>query len=262
MKSEKIGVGVITYNRSDYYKQTLNSIPRSKIDSLVIVNDGSNRYANESDGDIVLFNDSQLGVSKTKNKALMALLDSGCEHIFIVEDDMLIKNENVFNAYIDHAKHTGIHHLCFSRVEAMKDNINHFKYSHTYDSGHVIDLFHNPVGSFMYFNSAIVRKFGLFDEEYLNAFEHIDFAYKLIIQGLMPPFWYFPDIHNSDIFLDCIVNSAKHSTITGKEQYNENVSKSAKHFVKKWGIFTSSIPDIGINEAVKRLKFIQTHYKK
>ena len=47
----KIGVGIITYNRPEYYSQVLKSIPRDRIDALIIVNDGKNSYVNELDGD-------------------------------------------------------------------------------------------------------------------------------------------------------------------------------------------------------------------
>jgi hypothetical protein len=51
-------------------------------------------------------------------------------------------------------------------------------------------------------NSVLIKKFGYFDENYMNAFEHIDFAYNLIKLGIAPPFWYFPDISNSNDYLE------------------------------------------------------------
>ena len=42
--SSGIGVAVITYNRPDYYRQVLASIPRNMIDCLVVVNDTSNSF--------------------------------------------------------------------------------------------------------------------------------------------------------------------------------------------------------------------------
>jgi hypothetical protein len=37
----KIGIGIITYNRPDFFKKCFDSIPITKIDQLVVVNDGS-----------------------------------------------------------------------------------------------------------------------------------------------------------------------------------------------------------------------------
>ena len=39
-QGEKIGVGIVTYNRKDGLLKLLNSLPRQCIDELVIINDG------------------------------------------------------------------------------------------------------------------------------------------------------------------------------------------------------------------------------
>lgn len=256
----KIGVGIITYNREDFYKKVLNSIPKHRIDRLVIVNDGDNAYVSNADANFVIHNNQQLGVSKTKNKVIKDLIDNGCNHIFILEDDIIIKNDNVFEKYIEVANYTGIHHLCFGDVEIMKDNKHNLKLSCKYNNDISIDLYHNPQGGFMYFNSIILKKFGFFDEHYINAFEHIDIEYNLIKKNLLPPFWYFADIGNSSEYLESIKDSAKKSTITNKEKYEENLRISFEHFIKKWGISTAQIPDIGIEKVKESLKFIKQNY--
>ena len=40
--------------------------------------------------------------------------NTDCEHIFIMEDDILIKDENVFKEYIRHSLISGIKHLNFA----------------------------------------------------------------------------------------------------------------------------------------------------
>ena len=94
--SPKIGVGIITYNRPEYYQKVFNSIPKDKIDFLVVVNDGEFVYVDPKDANTVIHNKNQLGVAVSKNKALKELIDLGCEHLFLIEDDILIKNANVF----------------------------------------------------------------------------------------------------------------------------------------------------------------------
>jgi GT2 family glycosyltransferase len=257
----KIGVGIITYNRSDYYEKVLESVPRDRIDKLVVVNDGKMPYVRTRDADYVVKNNDQLGVSKTKNKAINYLIDQECDHIFILEDDVLVLDSNIFDYYIKTAADSGIHHLCFGPVEIMKGNGQNFKFNHSYSSGSSVDFYHNPQGGLMYFNSNIIKKFGVFDEAYVNAFEHIDFAYKLIIKGLLPPFWYFADAGNSSIYLKSLDGSAVNSTITDKENYNKNLNLSAQHFIRKWGVFTSNIPDVGRMEVLKKLDFIEKNYK-
>jgi len=258
-KHRKIGVGIVTYNRSNYYKQCLASIPKDRIDELVIVNDGINHYVNDNDGDVVLFNDKQEGVSKTKNKALFELVKRGVEHIFLIEDDIIIKDPEVFKHYIKAAESTGIHHLCFEKIA---NNGKTLKYTLEQPDGTKLGFYHNPQGAFMYINANIIKKIGYFDEQYMNAFEHIDFAFTLSQKGIAPPFWYFPDLLNSEDYLTDAEGSNEDSSITNKPLYQENVEKSANYFIKKWGHFTNQIPDVGINALEYTLIQLQNTYSR
>jgi GT2 family glycosyltransferase len=255
----KIGIGITTYNRDWCYKQCLSSIPRGEIDLLVIVNDGLNHYVNDNDGDIVIKNSSQEGVSKSKNKALKELIEKGIEHIFLIEDDILIKNKNVFKEYIKAAQSTGIHHLCFEKIAGNEKTL---KYTLEQPDGVKIGFYHNPQGAFMYVNANLIKKLGYFDENYINAFEHIDFAYNLIKKNVAPPFWYFPDLLNSEDYLEEIKGSSEDSSITNKEGYKENWNRSAEYFIQKWGHFTNAIPDVGTSALEYSLMQLQNNYSR
>jgi glycosyltransferase involved in cell wall biosynthesis len=257
--SQKIGVGIITYNRPDYYKQVFNSIPKNKIDFLVIVNDGDHVYVDPTDANVVIHNKKQLGVAKSKNKALKELIDLGSEHLFLIEDDIIIKDENVFEAYIKAANSTGIHHLCYEKVASNEKTL---KYVHEQPDGVKVGFYHNPQGAFMYINANLIKKLGYFDENYINAFEHIDFAYNLIRKKTAPPFWYFPDLYDSENYLTDIDGSSDNSSITNKDKYQENWQKSAEYFTKKWGHFTNTISDTGIKGLLLSLIQLQQNYSR
>lgn len=255
----KIGIGITTYNRDWCYKKCLSSIPKNEIDFLVVVNDGTNHYVNDNDGDVVIKNDKQEGVAKSKNKAIFELIKKDIEHIFLIEDDIIIKNKNVFKEYIKAAQSTGIHHLCFEKIAG---NSKTLKYTLEQPDGVKIGFYQNPQGAFMYINANLIKKLGYFDERYINAFEHIDFAYNLITKNVAPPFWYFPDLLNSEQYLTDVEGSNENSSITNKTNYNENVSKSAEYFVKKWGHFTNQIPDLGINGLESSIIHLQNNYSR
>ena len=257
----KIGVAIVTYNRPEYYKQVLENLPNDEFGMLVVVNDGTNIYAQDEDAEIVIKNNAQLGVAKSKNLAIKALLedDYGIEHVFIIEDDILIKDPKVFQHYIKAAQSTGIHHLCYEKINGNGDTP---KYVLEQPDGVKIGFYHNPQGAFMYANANIIKKLGYFDEKYINAFEHIDFAYNLIKNEVAPPFWYFPDLLESEKYLTDIKGSNENSSITNKEKYNENLEKSAIHFVQKWGHFTNEIRDVGLSELGQRLMNLQANYSR
>jgi len=255
----RTGIGIITYSRPDYYKKVYDSIPKDQVDKIVIVNDGEFAYVNPTDGDTVIHNKKQLGVAKSKNKAIKELIDLGCEHLFLIEDDIIIKNPSVFQEYIKAADSTGIHHLCYEKVAGNEKTL---KYVHEQPDGIKIGFYHNPQGAFMYINARLVLKLGFFDENYTNAFEHIDFAYNLIQKKVAPPFWYFPDLYNSEEYLTDIEGSSENSSITNKEKYQENWQKSAEYFTKKWGHFTNTIEDIGKKRLILSLAELQNNYSR
>jgi GT2 family glycosyltransferase len=256
----EIGVGILTYNRPEYYQQVLASVPRNKIGTLAVVNDGELSYAlPQLDIDHIILNNTQKGVAKSKNLLLKYLINKGCKHLFLIEDDILIKDPNVFEAYIKAASSTGIHHLCFEKIA---NNQNTLKFVLEQPDGTKIGFYHNPQGAFMYIHANLISKLGEFDENYINAFEHIDFAYNLIQKNVAPPFWYFPDLLDSEKYLSDINGSSENSTITNKEKYLENWNKSAEFFTKKWGKFTNTIENVDLRSLLLKLIDLQSLYSK
>jgi len=167
---------------------------------------------------------------------------------------MLIKDPSVFKKYIEAAYRTGIYHLMFLKVA---DNMSQKRA--TIDG---IDLHRNPQGSFMYMLDSVISHIGDLDIEFKNAFEHIDWTYRAIQKGLMPPFWWFPDIENSEELIEEIPGSSENSSITNKQGYDENWRQSAQHWVGKYGFFTNKIKDSSLDQVMQRLKFLKTHYSK
>jgi glycosyltransferase involved in cell wall biosynthesis len=256
--SSEIGVGILTYNRPDYYQQVITSVPRDKIGTLVVVNDGENNYATpQYDIDHIILNGRQLGVSKSKNILLQELIKRGCKHLFIIEDDILIKNSDVFKEYIRAASSTGIHHLCYEKVA---NNGNNLRFVLEQSDGVRVGFYSNPQGAFMYFNANLINKLGGFDENYTNAFEHIDFAYNLSQKNVAPPFWYFPDLLNSEEYLTDIPGSNDNSSISNRENYQVNWDRSAQYFVHKWGKFTTNIEDTESLPFIHKLIDLQKNY--
>lgn len=254
----KIGIGVLTYQRKDYYDQVISSVNNNKPDNCFtcVVNDGLNPYAIDLEADTVVHNNDKLGVSKSKNKIIDILLENNCEHIFIIEDDILIKDKSVYDKYISAATETGIHHLCYEKVDNNGINLN---YSRKYNNCE-LGFYKNPQGAFMYANAQIYKKICKFDEKYINAFEHIDFEYTLVKNSLAPPFWYFPDLIDSEMYIDVVEGCVENSTITNKESYLNNLQISAQYFIKKWNIFTNQIPLVDTFEVDNKLDYLQKHY--
>lgn len=259
---EKIGVGIITYKRPKYFNKLKETIPFDKIDCVVVINDDPEAEpCNCNDLQYhEIINEKNLGVGISKNRALTYLIEQGCTHLFLIEDDVEIIDPNVFDVYIKTAKRSGLHHLGFGHVGGpLKKQI---KGTRSYIDGTGIQMYHNPQGSFCYYNANVIKKIGYFDEEYKNAFEHIDHEYQLIKAGLLPAFWWFPDVKDSHKYVMITPGGSVNSVITDKPGYDENYKKSAAYFVKKWGHFTNQIADVPLEYVEQKLNFIENNYSR
>ena len=80
----KIGLGIITCDRPAGLKKALISLPWERLDRVVVVNDGAPvsseilREAGRGQTGL-LQNESNLGVGKSKNRALRHLLQAGMD---------------------------------------------------------------------------------------------------------------------------------------------------------------------------------------
>lgn len=198
-QSEKIGVGIITYNRPEMFKVCIDSIPTG-FSELVVVNDGipydSSLYQKATH---VIQHDCNKGVGVSKNDALKFLMSKGCDHIFLIEDDMKILRDDIFDKYIEASKVTGIQHFNFAyHGPANKRNGTPIsKGIISYPCDVKITLCGNLTGALSYFSLECLKECGLLNEAFFNAWEHIEHAYRIIQNGMHPPFWWFADLHES-----------------------------------------------------------------
>lgn len=260
----KVGLGVITCNREEFYKQCCESIPLYSVDHIVTVNDGD-PYKYQHSGIHVYQNDTNLGVGKSKNKAMQHLLNCDCEHIFLIEDDIIIKNSLVFEKYIDTACQTGLWHLMFGYHGPANKNEHKFpnprlvvEYS---DECKVAFNLH-CVGAFCYYHRDLLDKIGLMDETYVNAWEHIDHSYNAVVKGLLPGYWNWPDIANSYDFLDeqACCQEIEKGAIRKDPEWEKKMIIGAKHFYSKHGAFPTKVAPPDQKDVIAALKQISKQY--
>lgn len=195
----KVGIGVITCNRPDFFKQCIESIP--EVDFIVVVNDGK-PYPETiipTKVDQLIQHSKNLGIAKTKNDAFRSLLNHGCRHIFISEDDIYLKDKEIINRYIKASELSGIGHFNFGyHGPVNKDNKGNpmvRKYVR-YDN---IEIAFNYrlTGAFSYYRNDVLKNVGFMDERFRNVLEHVDHTYRIIKAGFHPPFYWFADLIES-----------------------------------------------------------------
>lgn len=274
-----IGVGIITCNRPDYLRNLLNTIPINKVSNLVVVNDGDekNKHDLRYPG-VWLQNEQNLGVGKSKNRALKHLYDKGCDYIFLIEDDMLIKDADVFDKYIAAYKKSGIHHFNygpgspFNRKQNIEFDLHnrHLLDQHSdpnpkmiidYGDGVKIALYEHTVAMFSFFTREVIEKVGYIDEEYYNAWEHVDHTYRIIKAGYHPPFWWFADIVDSANYLTEAPGAIDNSSIANKtEQWHKNVYGGREIYKRKHGHYPNQPPFVSKEEIVQCLKKLKSQH--
>lgn len=272
MGDYNLGIGFITCNRPEYLKQSYGSFfPyfNTTSDKIVIVNDGTDPVDIKSCK--IINNSKNLGVGRSKNKALKYLLDQGCEHIFLIEDDIIATGKShPFQTYIEHALHTGLQHLMFGyHGPANKGGVSKGspqpRLVVEYDNTHKIALNLHCVGAFCYYSRRCLEEVGLMDTEYNNAFEHVDHSYMIAKAGMIPNYWWWPDVANSYEFLDEIECSEASSSIRPRSDWQQNIQKGAEHFYRKHRYrpaWSDYVPDIPQRKVLEKLKEIKKEYGK
>jgi len=236
----KIGVGLITCDRPEFFQKSYKSVKDNHNISFVIVDDGEEHVRNlieqgEENNVHYIKTKNKEGVAVAKNLALKHLIKIGCEHIFLMEDDIEVVDNNIFEAYINTSKATGIKHFNFG----LHGNHNIDPYGNptirkTVNYGHTeIDLYPNILGALSYYHIDVLKDCGLMDENFYNALEHVDHTYQIIKKGYHPPFRWFADIKDSKKYLKDIVPDHQQSKIRNESNFQENFKKALDIFIQK-----------------------------
>ncbi len=275
---KSIGFGMVTYNAEHRIKQSAFTVP-NWVDNFVIVNDGTPYSEDSYPKEVhIIQHETNKSVGAAKTTAIKYLLENtDCEHIFLMEDDIIIKDENVFEEYIKHSLVSGIKHLNFAlHGPANKKGSQGFSdlndrkdvdgepnprmivpYKNEENNQEVtIALYPNCVGAFSYYSRKVLEDLGGFDPAFKNAWEHVEHTYQAIKKMYHPAFWYFADINKSWDYLTDIPNSIEESTIAHTDTWNDNFRKGTSWYKKKHGMTPTETPVATPEQVQQQLQII------
>lgn len=278
MSKEKIGVGIITCNRPEYLKSLLDSLSpcHTEFDEIVVINDGKKIEFNLPFGTLIE-NPENLGVAKTKNKALKFLLNKNCDYIFLIEDDLVINDPAVFNKYINACEQTGIQHFNFgpgtpfNRKQTTycdldnRDKLNQKsepnpKIIIEYTNDVKCAFYEHVAGLFSFYTKKCLDKVGLLDEQFFNAWEHVAHTYEIIKQNMHPPFWWFADVVGSEKMLSPQPDAIKKSeTAKNKDEWLRNVMSGRELYKQKYGVYPNETPLASKKDFLATIKSIKNN---
>jgi glycosyltransferase involved in cell wall biosynthesis len=270
---EKIGIGIVTCDRPNYLNDLLASIDTDKVDEIVVVDDGNKPAEFDKDKYTLFKTSGRIGVGKAKNIAIKHLMGKKCPHIFILEDDCIITNNDVFKKYIQAAKTTGLKHFNFgpaspwNRVQKNPEIIGDLskrgeasqlgeanpKLVVRYNEDVSISLFEHIVAMFTYYHISTLEKVGLMDEDFYNAWEHVEHTLRIINNGDYTPFWAFADITGAEDYIKEQENEKANTSLAkNEEEFMKRVHDGLNIFYKKHNTVPSMIAPTS-NDKIKTI---------
>jgi len=275
--TNKIGIGIITCNRPKYLERLVKSLApctemyKENVE-VVIVNDGDtlvNTSVNiPKEFCFLIENERNCGVGASKNVAFKKLVyEKQCTDIFLIEDDIFVKDCNVFNKYIEASRVTGIQHFNFAfhgKDNYFANGLPAIRLQVDYTESVSICLYPNVYGAFSMYTKKCIDEVGLMDEFYFNALEHVQHTYDAFKKDMHPPFRWFADITDSNKYIEEIDRGHSGSEIRRDQKWIENFHKAADYFAKKNGFDVRNPyePTATKDETVTLLKQIKKNYGK
>ena len=236
----KLGVGLSTYNRPEYFKQSIESGIKhilDIVDVFYVYNDGSDKkfekeyqriYKELPKKIVVIDNKENHGVGYAKNRLLEKMMADNCDYMWLWEDDIIIKDEKAVTGYIDSAKNSGFSHLCFAYHGPMNKEPMY--------KDDWLEYHGACIGAWCMYTKEIIEKVGYFDENFHNAWEHVELTKRIGDEGFCPPFGLFIDAAGSKYWLEEIPDSIDNSAIRPRKDWKESIDKGLEYWRKKDGV--------------------------
>jgi hypothetical protein len=191
-------VAITTRNRRPVFAKSLSYwerlLPANA--ELVIVDDASDLPL--SGNRTVLRSDVRLGVAMSKNRGIAALMDAGCDHLFLADDDLHPVSDHWWKPYVESPEP----HLSYQPSDVASGG----------DAAHFSVGF--PRGYLLYADHAVIDTVGGMDPAF-GAWggEHVEWQRRIHDAGMTT--WMYADVRGSNLLWNAVRTS---STVGGMER--------------------------------------------
>ena len=223
------GIAITTHNRYEVFKETLKNVKKhSKGCKIVVVDDGSDVPVKEAD---FRFETAQ-GIAIAKNKCIELLLEAGCEHLFLLDDDTYPIKDNWTEAY----KNAGEPHLMYIFQDfktGVKLNDTHLVYQNSKIKAHS-----HARGCLLYYHKSAIEVAGGMNPIFGKwGCEHPNHSERIYNLGLTT-FKYMDVVNSHELIYSADEHRAVASTCWGAERQeqikrNQEIYKDLKNDTTK-----------------------------
>ncbi len=176
--SLKVGIAISTHQRPEVLKRAIEQhmkyLPAGAL--VVVIDDGSKPAALVPDGVQLIRHEISQGIVTSKNTSLSALMEAGCEHLFLWDDDAWPIADGWHLPYIESPEP----HLAYQFLDlAGRNKLNDIAVLYS-DEKHV--AYTGQRGVMLYYHRIAIEKVGGFDPVYgRGMYEHSDLALRIHI---------------------------------------------------------------------------------
>jgi hypothetical protein len=259
---------IITCNRESFFRKLYDSIDKESVDKIYVVNAGD-RYSEYPDDVEVIFpkrNPTVVGIAK--NLGLRKAKADGYKYLFLVEDDVVVTNNEVWEKYILTAADSGLWtaqlsygtHGGIKGGNVEKDGSPKRRGVVDYDS-YKVDLYLYSFQAFTLIHADHLTDSVYYREIYSNAAEHLDQHQTIFLKehkGL-PILWH-SDIHNSFLYISDQDSNHESSVIRKDKDFPQNFSNAWGEFKAKFGYYPQEAPVFSQENVLQMLADIEGNF--
>ncbi|NUU68431.1 glycosyltransferase family 2 protein [Enterobacteriaceae bacterium BIT-l23] len=218
----KIGIAITTHNRPQVLANSLEQhrkhLPTGAV--VFVIDDGSNPPAKVPDWCKLIRHDKSLGIVASKNASLECLMDSGCEHLFLWDDDAYAIADNWHLPYIESPEpHLAYQFLDLAGPRKLRDIAVLYQ-----DEQHI--AYTGQRGVMLYYHRSAIERVGGFDLIYgRGMYEHGDLAMRIHNAGLTT--WAFADVVGSEKLIHSLDEHEAVNRSVSRDDREELVKRNA-----------------------------------
>lgn len=180
--AQRFGVAVTTYSRPKELAQCLESILEHTPAGtpIVVVDDHGTPPAQVPDGVELIRHPENRGIAAAKNTSLAWLMDAGVDHLFLLDDDTIILDPAIWDAYMQHPEpHLMAQFLDLAGPRKLRDTTILWEDEHTIG-------YSAARGYFCYYTRHVIDTVGGMDQRAFGRalFEHREHSDRIFQAGL------------------------------------------------------------------------------